>query len=160
MLWQPCAARFKDLMSIETALCCGSLVLQKRKDLLSFSNGPTFAVLVMLRTETLPLFSPLRKEQRNSSAKKCVTRQKSKTRPGNYSRPNQGETSLRAIRVQRHATILRTLQWPKIFSGKFGEIRAKILRTPQNLPAPTPVVKPFTTIIPKHIVCPCVRFSG
>ena len=26
------------------------------------------------------------------------------------------------------------------FSGKFGEIRAKILRTPKNLPAATPVV--------------------
>jgi len=27
-------------------------------------------------------------------------------------------------------------KWSKIFSGKFGEIRAKILRTPKNLPAP------------------------
>jgi len=89
ILWQPCAARIKDL--------------------LSSTNGPTFSVLVMLRIETLPRFSPLLKEQRNSSAKECVTRQKSKTRPGNYSRPNLGETSLRAIRVQRHATILRTL---------------------------------------------------
>jgi len=30
-------------------------------------------------------------------------------------------------------------KWPKSFSGKFGEIRAKILCTPKNLPAPTPV---------------------
>jgi len=29
-------------------------------------------------------------------------------------------------------------KWPKNFSGKFGEVQAKILRTPQNLPAPTP----------------------
>jgi len=28
-------------------------------------------------------------------------------------------------------------KWPKDFSGKFGEIRAKILRIPKNLPAPT-----------------------
>jgi len=27
------------------------------------------------------------------------------------------------------------------FSGKFGEIREKILRTPKNLPAPTPMVE-------------------
>jgi len=26
-----------------------------------------------------------------------------------------------------------------LFSGKFGEIWAKILRTPNNLPAPTPM---------------------
>jgi len=30
-------------------------------------------------------------------------------------------------------------KWPKIFSGKFEEIRAKILRTSKNLPAPTPM---------------------
>jgi len=42
--------RIKDLMSFkETALCCGRLVLQKRKDLLSFYNGPAFAVLVKFR---------------------------------------------------------------------------------------------------------------
>jgi len=29
------------------------------------------------------------------------------------------------------------------FSGKFGEILAKILHTPKNLPAPTPIVRPF-----------------
>jgi len=28
----------------------------------------------------------------------------------------------------------------KNFSGKFGAIRAKILRTPKNVPAPTPMV--------------------
>ena len=88
MLWQPCAARIKDF--------------------LSFTNGPTFSVLAMLRIETLPRFFPLLKEQRNSSAKECVTKQKSKTRLGNYSRPKQAETSLRAVRKQRHATILRT----------------------------------------------------
>jgi len=27
-------------------------------------------------------------------------------------------------------------KWPKHFSDKFGEIRAKIFRTPKNLPAP------------------------
>jgi len=26
-----------------------------------------------------------------------------------------------------------------VFLGKFGEIRAKILRTPKNVPAPTPM---------------------
>jgi len=30
-------------------------------------------------------------------------------------------------------------KWPKILSSKFGEILAKILRTPRNLPAPTPM---------------------
>jgi len=30
-------------------------------------------------------------------------------------------------------------KWPKNFSGNFGEIRAKIFRTPKNLPAPTPM---------------------
>jgi len=30
-------------------------------------------------------------------------------------------------------------KWPKTFLGKFGEIRAKFLRTPKNLPAPTPM---------------------
>jgi len=30
---------------------CGSLVLLRRKDLMSFSNGPTFSVLVMLRID-------------------------------------------------------------------------------------------------------------
>jgi len=37
--------------------------------------------------------------------------------------------------------------WPKSFSGTFGEIRAKILRTPRKLPAPTPmgysIAEPF-----------------
>ena len=28
----------------------------------------------------------------------------------------------------------------KFFSGKFGEIWAKILRTPKNVPAPTPMI--------------------
>jgi len=28
-------------------------------------------------------------------------------------------------------------KWPNNFSGKFGEIRAKIFHTPKNLPAPT-----------------------
>jgi len=51
MLWQPCAARIKDLTSYKTALCCGSLVLQRRKDLLPFSYGPTSPVLVMLRID-------------------------------------------------------------------------------------------------------------
>ena len=103
-----CAARIKDLMSYKTALCCGSLVLQRRKGLLSFSHRPTFTVLVMLRIESASAFSTT-KEQHNSLAKECVTRQ-IKNGPGNYSRPNEGETSLRAIRVQKHATILRTLQ--------------------------------------------------
>ena len=71
---QPCAARFKDLMSYKTALCCGSLVLQRRKDLLSFSHGPTFTVLVMLRIESASAFSTT-KEQHNSLAKECITRQ-------------------------------------------------------------------------------------
>ena len=30
-------------------------------------------------------------------------------------------------------------KWPKSFSGNCGEIRAKILCTPKNLPAPTPM---------------------
>jgi len=39
-----------------------------------------------------------------------------------------------------HNTVVMHTKWPKIFSGKFGEIRAKILRTPKNLPAPAPMV--------------------
>jgi len=39
---------------------------------------------------------------------------------------------------------LRTLFWRslnlKYFSGTFVRIRAKFLRTPKNLPAPTPIV--------------------
>ena len=31
-------------------------------------------------------------------------------------------------------------KWLKIFSGKFGIIRAKIVRTAKNLPAPTPML--------------------
>jgi len=31
---------------------------------------------------------------------------------------------------------------PRNFLGKFEEIRAKVLRTPKNLPAPTPVLGP------------------
>jgi len=31
-------------------------------------------------------------------------------------------------------------KWRNIFTDKFGEIRAKILRTPKNLPAPIPVL--------------------
>jgi len=45
---QPCAARTFCPVS-EKALCCGSLVLQRRKDRLSLFNGPIFAVLLMFR---------------------------------------------------------------------------------------------------------------
>jgi len=41
----------------EAALYCSSLVLQGRKDLLSFSYGPTFTVLIMLRIEAASVFS-------------------------------------------------------------------------------------------------------
>jgi len=37
----------------------------------------------------------------------------------------------------------------KNFSVKFEEIRAKILRTPKNLPVPTPVMKRYL-----HLHCP------
>ena len=37
------------------------------------------------------------------------------------------------------------------FSGKFWKIRAKILRTPTNLPAPTPMV--LTMQLPQHSTC-------
>jgi len=39
---------------------------------------------------------------------------------------------------------------PKISSGKLGEIQAKILRSPTNLPAPTPMSDP-------HIIIPSLR---
>jgi len=35
-------------------------------------------------------------------------------------------------------------------SGKFGEIRAKIIRNPKNLPALTPTIH--------HMHAPCTRF--
>ena len=41
---------------------------------------------------------------------------------------------------------------PKSFSGKFGEIRAKILRTLKNLPAPTPMMK-------RHLSLHCPSFE-
>jgi len=91
MLWQPCAARIKNLMSLETALCCGSLVMQKRKHLLSFSNGPCFTVIVMLRIESASAFSTTQ-QQHNSLAKECVTRQKAKRGPGNYSRLDNNQS--------------------------------------------------------------------
>jgi len=63
----------------------GRLVLQRRKDLVSSTNGPTFAVPVMLRIGAALGFS----------ATKCTTQplgqgtlNEAKTRPGNYSRPN------------------------------------------------------------------------
>jgi len=37
------------------------------------------------------------------------------------------------------------------FSGTFGKIRAKILHTPTNLPAPTPMV--LTKQLPQHSTC-------
>ena len=40
----------------------------------------------------------------------------------------------------------------KNFSGKFGEIRAKILRTPKDLPAPTPMMK-------RHLCLHCPPFK-
>ena len=44
-------------------------------------------------------------------------------------RPSQTKVCLRKCSHKK---------WPKRFSGKFGEIRAKIFRTPKNLPDPTP----------------------
>jgi len=41
------------------------------------------------------------------------------------------------------------------FLGKFGEIRAKILRTPKNLPAPTPMMKRHL-----HLHCPFWKGRG
>jgi len=109
MLWQPCAARIKNLMSLETALCCGSLVMQKRKDLLSFSNGPCFTVIVMLRIESASAFSTTQ-QQHNSLAKECVTRQKAKRGPAITRGSiiiNQGERRSRTIRKQNYAAILQ-----------------------------------------------------
>jgi len=103
MLWQLCAARIKDLMSLETALRCSSLVLQKRQDLFSFSDGPTFAVLVMLRIESDSAF-PTTQEQHNSLAKECVARQKAKRGPAITRGSviiNQGERRLRTTRKLR-----------------------------------------------------------
>jgi len=48
-------------------------------------------------------------------------------------------------------------KWPKIVSGKFGEIRAKILCTPKNLPAPMPTVESIIsskkTLLPSTVTC-------
>jgi len=53
---QPCVARtlcpFQKqpyAMARNSLMLWGSLVLQRRKDLVYFTNGPTFSVLVMLR---------------------------------------------------------------------------------------------------------------
>jgi len=108
---QPCAARIKDLMS--------------------FCNGLTFTVQVMLRIASASAFTTTKRTTR-SLAKECVTRQKSKTRPGNHSRPNhysrpdQGETSLRTIREQRHATILRTIHLLRAFCCCFSRSQAEL----------------------------------
>jgi len=93
----------------ETALCCGSLVMQKREDLLSFSNGPTFAVL-----DCLGFFHYSRTTQLLGQGMRNEA--KGKTRLGNYSRLdiNQSRgTRLRTTRKQNYAAILRTsqLQW-------------------------------------------------
>ena len=44
-------------------------------------------------------------------------------------------------------------KWPKIFSGKFGKIRAKILRTPKNLPASTPMNGSVMNVVCYELVC-------
>ena len=45
-------------------------------------------------------------------------------------------------------------KWSKNFSGKCGEIRAKILRTPKNLPAPAPMRKTVAGWRPEHARLP------
>jgi len=82
----------------------GSLVLQRRKD----PSGPTFSVLVMFRIEPASVFSTT-KEQRNSIAKECGTRQK---RSPAVTRDSikKVKRRVRTTRKQRYATILRTLQ--------------------------------------------------
>jgi len=95
-------------MSLETALCSGSLVLQNRKDLLSFSNGPTFAALVMLRNPVLPP-PPLLKNN-YSVTKACRTKQNAARQLLEARLINQGERRLRTTRKQKYAAILRTLQ--------------------------------------------------
>jgi len=45
-------------------------------------------------------------------------------------------------------------KWSKNFSGKFEESREKILRTPKNLPAPSPMAK-TTCTLHKSQVYPC-----
>jgi len=49
-------------------------------------------------------------------------------------------------------------KWPKIFSGKFEEIRAKILRTPKNLPAPTTMDERLNPWKPKISCKPVQNF--
>jgi len=53
-------------------------------------------------------------------------------------------------------------KWPKIFLGKFGEIRAKILRTPKKLPAPTPMCRPMwsvKSVATTKLVCYSARLN-
>ena len=66
-IWQPCAARIKDLMS--------------------FYNGPTITVVVKLRIVCHGLL--LYQKNNDSSAKEC---ERSKTRPGNYSRLDNNQS--------------------------------------------------------------------
>jgi len=106
-LWQPCTARFKDLTSYETALRCGSLVLQRCKDLLSFSYGPTFMVLVMLRIECFGFFHYQRATQLVGQG----TRNKASQKRGlGITRgPIKGKRHIRTTRKQKYAAILQTL---------------------------------------------------
>jgi len=63
MLWQPCAARIKDLMSLY--------------------NGPTFTVLAMLR---IPSASASSTTHRTTQLSGQGMRNEAKRRPDNYSR--------------------------------------------------------------------------
>jgi len=73
----------------------------------------------------------------SGAAKKCVREGPVNDVVGHWRRLETG-SSFRFRNIIRNMVFMRKYSHKK-FSGKFGEIRAKILRTPKYLPAPTPM---------------------
>ena len=85
MLRQLCAAENQRPHVFLSLTMWGSLVLQRRKDLMSFTNGPTISVLAMLRTWTASVFSTAKWTTQLGGQE---MRNEAKTRPGSNSRPD------------------------------------------------------------------------
>ena len=86
-----CCKESKTLSFKETAICCRNVKT------FCLSNGPTFAVLVMLRIASASAFFPYSK---NSVARDA---ERSKTRPGNYSRFDNNQSIMGNVASGQHA---------------------------------------------------------
>jgi len=85
MLRQLCAAENQRPYVFLSLMLWGSLVLQRRKDLLSFTNQPAISVLAMLRIWTASVFSTAKWTTQLGGQ---GMRNEAKTRLGSYSRPD------------------------------------------------------------------------